>query len=617
MPVLLAKEGPASGEVLQLAGARFAIGRDPDNDLRLDERTVSRRHALLTLRPDGWYLTDLGSHNGTVVNGAAVGEVRLSHGDEIRVGTAVLAFMEHEPAPPVAPAPQPSGGAGEVTQTIFLDEFGRPGPGASAVAEGAGGRDHRLGQLLALAELAVSVRGLPALFDGVVRVLQATLTVDRAVPIVEEDGRPPRAYCADTHGFVEGIGALEINGELLDRCGRDGSAVCWHGAGGGPNVACAPVRVGDTNHGFLYCDRADPTAEFSNQDLTYLLAVAMQTGLAIENIACYERMTSRARNLSRQLSGQCQMVGDSRAMQAVYDFIRKVAPTDAGVLICGESGTGKEMVARAIHHRSRRSDGPLEVLNCAAVQPTLLESELFGHMQGAFTGAVSDKAGRFELADGGTLFLDEVVELPVECQSKLLRVLEEGRIRRVGDTRERAVDVRLIAATNRDVARAVADGSLRADLFYRLDRLRVELPPLRGREGDVSLLAGYFLEQFRSSSKRGVAGFEPEVLEVFGRYRWPGNVRELRNVVERMLLLGEGKTVRLSEAPADLRTAAERGGSGGFEPLEEVERRHVLRALEEAGGNKKRAAEMLGIDRSTLYARLRRYARQTGGASPS
>jgi two-component system response regulator HydG len=335
----------------------------------------------------------------------------------------------------------------------------------------------------------------------------------------------------------------------------------------------------------------------------------MQTGLAIENMACYRRMSLRARSLSRQLAERYHMVGESLAMQAVYDFIRKVAPTDAGVLICGESGTGKEMVARAVHHHSGRRDGPMEAVNCAAMQPALLESELFGHVRGAFTGAVSDKMGRFELADGGTLFLDEVVELPIESQTKLLRVLEEGRIRRVGDTRERPISVRLIAATNRDVTRAVAEGRLRADLFYRLDRLRIEVPPLREREGDVQLLAEHFLQQLSSSCKRGIEDFAPEVLEVFRSYRWPGNVRELRNVVERMVLLGEGRRLALPDVPADLRAAATGGGTPGLEPLSEVERRHVFRALEEAAWNKKRAAQILGIDRSTLYAKLRRYGK--------
>jgi PAS domain S-box-containing protein len=320
-----------------------------------------------------------------------------------------------------------------------------------------------------------------------------------------------------------------------------------------------------------------------------------------------EQMARRAERLSGQLAERYHMVGQSAPMCALYEFIRKVAPTDAGVLICGESGTGKEVVARAVHEQSRRADGPFEVVNCAAMPPTLLESELFGHVRGAFTGAVADKPGRFELADGGTLFLDEVVELPVECQTKLLRVLEEGSVRRVGDTRDRRVDVRLVAATNRDVDRALAEGRLRPDLFYRLDRLRVQVPPLRERTGDVDLLAQYFLEQLSVSCRRDVEGFTADVLAAFRAYGWPGNVRELRNVIERMVLLSEGRQITLGDIPADLLSAAERAVGAAVEPLAEVERKHILRVLAEAGGNKKRAAQMLGIDRSTLYARLKSY----------
>jgi len=282
------------------------------------------------------------------------------------------------------------------------------------------------------------------------------------------------------------------------------------------------------------------------------------------------------------------------------------------VLICGESGTGKEMVARAIHAHSRRSEGALEIVNCAAIQPTLLESELFGHARGAFTGAVADKPGRFELADGGTLFLDEVAELPLGCQTKLLRALEEGGVRRVGATRDRPVDVRVIAATNRDVARAVAGGRLREDLFYRLDRLRVEVPPVRQRQGDIELLAEHFLSQFSSSFRRGVTDFDPAVLDAFRAYGWPGNVRELRNVVERMVLMADAPVLCLEDVPADVRASAT--GPAGLETLEEMERRHVLAVLEAVEGNKRKAARVLGIDRSTLYARLRHYG--TGPGTP-
>jgi PAS domain S-box-containing protein len=319
-----------------------------------------------------------------------------------------------------------------------------------------------------------------------------------------------------------------------------------------------------------------------------------------------ERMAMQTDRLRRELSERYDMVGESELMRELFRFIRKVAPTEAGVLICGESGTGKEMVARAMHGHSRRAGGPLEVVNCAAVPATLLESELFGHVRGAFTGAVADKPGRFELADGGTLFLDEVAELSLECQAKLLRALEGGMVRRVGDTRDRTVDVRVIAATNRDPDQAVSEGRLRQDLFYRLDRLRVVVPPLRERGDDIELLAEHFLEASSQAVKSTIDGFAPETIQVFKSNDWAGNVRELKNVIERMIILGEGPLLGPEDLPDDIRAAA-RGAQAGLEPLSEVEKTHILHALRETGGNKSEAARMLGIDRSTLYARLKRY----------
>jgi len=319
-----------------------------------------------------------------------------------------------------------------------------------------------------------------------------------------------------------------------------------------------------------------------------------------------ERTARRADSLERHLAPHYEMVGESAPMQAVYEFIRKVAPTHAGVLICGESGTGKEMVARAIHRYSLRSEGPVEIVNCAAMPATLLESEMFGHVKGAFTGAVADKPGCFELADGGTLFLDEVAGLSPECQAKLLRALEDGCVRRVGGLKDRPVDVRLVAATNRDPAEAMKQGVLRGDLFYRLDRLRVVLPPLRERGADIRLLAEHFLRPSAASLRGPAEEFAPDVLEVFSAYAWPGNVRELKNVVERMVILSDGPVLHARLIPEDIRGAVE-GQQGEFEPLAEVEKRHILRALDAARGNKTRAAEMLGIDRSTLYARLKGY----------
>lgn len=296
-----------------------------------------------------------------------------------------------------------------------------------------------------------------------------------------------------------------------------------------------------------------------------------------------------------------EIVGRSAAIMEVMRLIERAGPTDKAILIQGESGTGKELVARALHRASLRGDKPMVVINCAALPETLLESELFGHEKGSFTGAISAKQGLFELADGGTLMIDEIGEMPGSLQAKLLRVLEDGSFRRVGSLKECRVDVRLLAATNRDMAQEVQAGRFREDLFYRINVMSLELPPLRRRAGDVPLLAAKFLgPQWR---------LEPGVMQILENYSWPGNVRQLINVIERAKILGEDATIRVQDLPANVRApaAAKQAMNGESDKLEEIERAHVLEVLEREKGNKARAARVLGINRRSLYRLLEKY----------
>jgi len=299
-----------------------------------------------------------------------------------------------------------------------------------------------------------------------------------------------------------------------------------------------------------------------------------------------------------------EMVGSSRAMRAVFDVIERVAPLDVSVLVTGESGTGKELVARAIHRNGPRAEGQLVAVNCAAIPGNLIESELFGHEKGAFTGAGARRQGRFEVASGGTLFLDEIAELPTESQAKLLRVLEEKKVTRVGGTEPVDVDVRIVAATNHDLRAEVEAGRFRQDLLFRLEVVRVEMPALRDRSSDIPELAEFFLERYRSKADRRVANFTDEAMAKLVSHAWPGNIRELKNIIERAVILGSGSDIRADDIllPADAPH-----GEAGFETLAGVERRHIERAMALADGNKKRAAEMLGIPRSSLYDRLKEY----------
>jgi Nif-specific regulatory protein len=309
-------------------------------------------------------------------------------------------------------------------------------------------------------------------------------------------------------------------------------------------------------------------------------------------------------------------------MERVRRAIERSAPTNATVLIRGESGVGKELVARAIHMRSPRREGPLVCLNCAALAPTLLESELFGHEKGAFTGATERKIGKFEAANGGTLLLDEIGEMSPELQAKFLRVLEGQPFERLGGNKPIHTSVRVIAATNRDLEQAVRDKQFRADLYFRLRVIEIDVPPLRERLGDVPLLAEHFLETFRQHADRRIDGFAPQTLELLSRYTWPGNIRELRNVIERAVVLGLGATIApddVSLAPlvpivamANQTAGAEASPQPAYRAitLEQLEKEHILATLDALGGNKSRAAVVLGVERSTLDRKLKKYDTQ-------
>lgn len=308
------------------------------------------------------------------------------------------------------------------------------------------------------------------------------------------------------------------------------------------------------------------------------------------------------------------LVGSSEPMRRLLEQIRKIAATDATVLVLGESGTGKELVARALHAQGARRDGPFVSVSCAAIPEGLLESELFGHERGAFTGAIRRKLGRFELAQGGTLFLDEVGEIPPAIQVKLLRVLQERRFERVGGEETLDVDVRVVSATNRELKKMVATGSFREDLYYRLAVVPLTLPPLRERPGDVDELARFFIGKLGPRVGRRIGGFDPEALALLRRHRWPGNVRELENVVEQALVFAEGELIRPEDLPDGLRlapapppVALPTGDRNLTDLLEELERQLILAAWEKARGVKAETARLLGIKPSALYYKLEKY----------
>jgi len=321
----------------------------------------------------------------------------------------------------------------------------------------------------------------------------------------------------------------------------------------------------------------------------------------------------RLRQVVEQARGRGEIVGESSAMRRVYDLLERVRESSASVLITGESGTGKELVARALHQRSARSGGPFVAVNCAAMPEALLESELFGHVRGAFTDAKTNRTGLFLQAHGGTLFLDEIGELPIGLQPKLLRALQERTVRPVGGAAELPFDARLVAATNRDLETAIEERRFREDLFYRINVLHLSLPPLRARGNDVLLLAQQFLERYASLGGKRLTGISPAAAAKLLAYAWPGNVRELQNCIERAVALARYTEIAVEDLPDRVRDpkAAQVVMSGDdpsdLQTMEEVERRHILRVLDASGGNKSTAARVLGLDRTTLYRKLERY----------
>ena len=347
-------------------------------------------------------------------------------------------------------------------------------------------------------------------------------------------------------------------------------------------------------------------------------------GLTLGRAVNYRRLQAEVRRLRRaagadgadptasRLAGTA-LHGRSPAMLRTYDTILRAAATDASILVTGESGTGKELVARALHDKGRRATGPFVAINCGALPESLLESELFGHARGSFTDAHTSRAGLLVKANGGTLFLDEIGEAPPGLQAKLLRALEEHRVRPVGGDNERAFDARIVCATNRDLEAEIESGRFRADLYYRINVIRIDLPPLRARGDDVLLLAQRLVEQIAAATGKSVSGIAAPAAEKLLAYAWPGNVRELRNCIERAVALTRFEEITVADLPESIqdyrrsRLVLDLDDPGKLPPLEEMERRYILRVLEAVHGHRTRAAEVLGLDRKTLYRKLERY----------
>ena len=613
-------DGPDVGSEYDLdeksRGERFTLGRDPRVEIPLNDPAVSREHVRIENTERGWRVVDLGSRNQTFLNGEVVRESVLASGDLVRIGDTEIKFenigeslAEETPGSTIVKS-LPSATHRE-TFLVRLDNLERMLQEEKA--------RRTLDDVRKLFEVQTSMAGTATaeeLFRRVLDEVIPALQSDSAAILMREGGEWRVRASAPSEGFDQ----TSFSRSVVDRADATGKPLLVENPQSDDElrdkpsiigkeistVLAIPFPVADGVKAVVYADRRGSATSFLDADLEMLTATLEPIGSLLRRLLEEERLRRENRNLFRSLTETKKIIGKSPAVQKVHDFIGRAAPTPMTVLIQGETGTGKELVASAIHYASPRHGKPFVALNCAALPENLVESELFGHEKGAFTGAVNRRKGRFEMANGGTIFLDEIGELSAACQGKLLRLLEERKFERVGGTDAISVDVRVVAATNRNLLEEVEEGKFREDLYYRLSVLNVALPPLRERQEDIPLLVEFFLKDCHSNAKRLTKQAQKKLIE----YSWPGNVRQLRNVVESALVLGDAEEIQ----PDDLllpekRLKKDAHDDSTWEPisLQNLEKIHIGRVLEHTGGNKKRAAEILGIERCTLYAKLKTY----------
>jgi len=587
-----------------LTEAEILIGRSRQNHIKLVTEQASRQHCRLLKTERTYRLIDGGSSNGTYVNGLRVGEKDLTERDSISVGNAVVVFHEGEPAKPGFKLPDPANfqlpiddrnvkillrtiasAASSENLDVFLGaavdnviEIAQAERGILFVREGAG----ELQPLVAR--------------DSAKNALPELIGISRTIPKQVWDTRKP-IFLLDTESEKDMVQSASVSLYHLR------------------TIMCAPLRVGEKLLGVLYVDNHAKVREYSSTDLAIFEAVTNYLSLTMENLRsaqeAKQRVDARRKALEHEnavlrtaLENRRHLIGECPAMKSVYENLRKVAPTDATVLVLGESGTGKEAIAHVLHDLSPRSEQPFVVIDCAAIPETLLESELFGYEKGAFTGAVGQKQGKFEMANGGTLFLDEMGELSLNLQVKLLRALEQRAISRVGGIDPIPIDIRLVAATNRNLEDMVKQNKFRQDLYFRLKVVSVLLPPLRDRGDDILLLADFFLSEANTTNARAVRGFSEEARNAMRSHKWEGNIRELKHRVEQAVILTNNQFL----STEDLNLAvADRSFRSLEAARDHFEKTYVVQALARNGFNVTRTAKEIDLSRQHLQNLIKKH----------
>jgi transcriptional regulator with GAF, ATPase, and Fis domain len=624
-PRLLVLSGPLKDSTIPLSEGEVTIGREASNGIAVVDPSVSRKHCLLSEQDGRFRVRDLDSRNGTLVNGAAVEEQGLQHGDEIAAGDSSFLFLLEDEDITAAASRVEFEDAQATAETTIIhprdvvylqpDRLLRELPATSRVAR-------NLNALLKISQIVHAIRDLNDLQGQLLDLIFEVVPAGRgAILLADREGHEFNSMFARMRQAgqsqlvkVSRTVARQVLEQGIAMLGSDVPSsnelreVESLAASQVRSLLCVPLIVFQRVIGCIYLDSDSLSNRLNEEHLQLVTAIAGISAVALENARRLHWLEQENERLTVEISQERSLVGEGARMKEVYQFLKRVAPTDSTVLIEGESGTGKELAARALHRNSPRSSKPFVAINCSAIPEALLESDLFGHERGAFTGAASLKKGRLEVADGGVVFLDEVGELAPTLQVKLLRVLQEREFERVGGTHPIKVDIRLIAATNSNLEQAIREGSFRQDFYYRLAVLKITMPTLRDRSEDIPMLVRHLVQKHAKRCKVKPRPVSREALSLLRNYDWPGNVRELENAIERALVLGSSDMILPEDLPESLLerpSAPEMTEAKYHAAVKELKRRLILDAVEQTQGSYADAARVLGVHPNYLHRLIR------------
>ena len=621
-PRLSVVAGPYKEAVFLIKQDETTIGRDPTNLLAIGDPSLSRRHCVITRDGEHLKIRDLDSRNGTFVNGEAVKDAVLQDGDQLSFGDSVFVLQLGEEAEkPAAGAVEFDDGLTHATaqlrpqDVIYLhpEQILNQLPATSRIAR-------NLNALLKISRVIHAISDLETLQAQILNLIFEVTPAENGVILLEPLGADQfgSKFACDRLGNKHKT--IKVSRTITRQVMEQGLAILGSDVPATlkdvqslviskvRSLLCVPLTVFHRITGCIYLDTTTMAARLEEENLQMVAAIAGISAVALDNARRLQWLEQENLRLTTEINLEHNMVGDSPAIKEVFHVLSRVARVDSTVLIEGESGTGKELAARAIHRNSPRASKPFSALNCAAISEGLLESELFGHEKGSFTGSVGLHKGKFEVANGGTVFLDEIAEMAPALQSKLLRVLQEREFERVGGTRTIPVDIRLVAATNKDLREAVKDGTFRSDLYFRLNVVSLVMPPLRDRREDIPMLTNYFVEKLAQKSNLKPKPLSPEAVACLLNYDWPGNVRELENAIERALVMSVSDMILPEDLPE---TILERESPPGVNAakyhlaLKELKKKLILDAIEEAHGNYTEAAHSLGVHPNYLHRLIR------------